>query len=212
LTRRPAPRTLPLAAGGRTVPEAIQDYEQVSVYSLDDAEREELLRGHAGCTFNWATRDGWPMGVVMSYLWHEGRFWLTAGAHRHRIEAVRRDPRVSIVVTSTGTKLAPGKSITAKGRCILHEDAETKAWFYPAFSRHLHPDEKAARAFAERLDSPLRVVLEVVPEKWISYDGVKMFLDAAGKLPAERKSAPRSSDVTRLARELARRGLDQEKR
>jgi len=194
------------------VPEAIHDYEQVSVYALDDAQRDELLRTHAECTFNWATRDGWPMGVIMSFLWKDGRFWLTAGAHRHRIEAVRRDPRVSIVVTSTGTKLPPGKSITAKGRCIVHEDAETKAWFYPEFARHLYPDEKAARAFATKLDSPLRVVLEVVPEKWITYDGVKMFLDAAGKLPAGQKSPPKSADVTRLERELTRRGLAQEKR
>jgi nitroimidazol reductase NimA-like FMN-containing flavoprotein (pyridoxamine 5'-phosphate oxidase superfamily) len=192
------------------MPEPIHDYEQVSVYALDPAEREELLATHAECTFNWATRDGWPMGVIMSYLWKDGRFWLTAGAHRHRIEAVRRDPRVSIVVTSTGTKLAPGKSITAKGRCAVHEDAETKAWFYPAFARHLYPEERQARAFEEKLASPLRVVLEVIPEKWISYDGVKMFLDAAGKLPPERRSAPRSSDTTRLARELERRGLAQE--
>jgi len=193
------------------VPDPIHDYEQVSVYALDDAQREELLRTHAECTFNWSTRDGWPMGVIMSYLWSDGRFWLTAGAHRHRIEAVRRDPRVSIVVTSTGTKLAAGKSITAKSRCSVHEDAETKAWFYPAFARHLYPDEKQARAFAENLDSPLRIVLEVVPEKWITYDGVKMFLDAAGKLPAGQRSAPKSSDVARLARELKRRGLAQEK-
>jgi general stress protein 26 len=194
------------------VPEPIEDYEQVSVYALDDAEREELLRTHAECTFNWATRDGWPMGVVMSYLWQDGRFWLTAGAHRHRIEAVRRDPRVSVVVTSTGTKLPAGKSITAKGRCRVHEDAGTKAWFYPDFARHLYPDAKQAQAFAKKLDSPLRVVLEVVPEKWISYDGVKMFRDAAGKLPAGAKSAPKSSDTVRLERELRRRGLAREKR
>jgi nitroimidazol reductase NimA-like FMN-containing flavoprotein (pyridoxamine 5'-phosphate oxidase superfamily) len=194
------------------VPEAIEDYEQVSVYALDDAEREALLSTHVECTFNWATRDGWPVGVIMSYLWKDGRFWLTAGAHRHRIEAVRRDPRVSIVVTSTGTKLAPGKSVTAKGRCVVHEDAETKAWFYPEFARHLYPDERQAQAFARRLDSKLRVVLEVVPEKWISYDGVKMFRDAAGKLPPGEKSAPKSSDTQRLERELRRRGLAKEKR
>jgi general stress protein 26 len=181
------------------------------VYALDEAEREELLRSHAECTFNWVTRDGWPMGVIMSYLWRDGRFWLTAGAHRHRIEAVRRDPRVSVVVSSAGTKLAAGKSITAKGRCHVREDAATKAWFYPAFARHLYPDERAALSFAKKLDSPLRVVLEIVPEKWITYDGVKMFLDSAGKLAAERRSAPQSSDVERLARELQRRGL-QEKR
>lgn len=186
---------------------AVQDYEQVSVYALDDAQREELLAGNAECTFNWSTRDGWPIGVIMSYLWHGGRFWLTAGAHRHRIEAVRRDPRVSVVVTSAGTKLPAGRSITAKGRCAVHEDAETKRWFYPAFASRLYPKPEAARAFAAKLDSPLRVVLEVAPEKWITYDGVKMFLDAAGKLPAGQKSPPRSADATRLARELERRGL-----
>jgi len=188
--------------------EALHDYEQVSVYGLDADAREELLRTHAECAFNWSTRDGWPVGVIMSYLWKDGRFWLTAGAHRHRIEAVRRDPRVSIVVTSTGTKLGPGKSITVKGRCVVHEDAETKRWFYPEFARHLNVDPKGAEAFALFLDSPLRIVLEVIPEKWITYDGTKMFLDSVGKLAAERRTEPKSSDLQRLARERARRGLD----
>jgi hypothetical protein len=188
--------------------ESIDNYEQVSVYELDAAKREELLAAHAECTFLWATKDGWPMGVIMSYLWKDGRFWLTAGAHRHRIEAIRRDPRVSIVVTSTGTKLGPNKSITAKGRVRIHEDAGTKAWFYPAFAAHLLREPGAAADFVRFLDSPLRLVLEVVPEKWITYDGTKMFLDRAGKLPAEAKSTPKSSDTVRLQRELERRGLD----
>ena len=114
--------------------EAVDDYEQVSIYPLDDDDREALLKTHAECSFVWSTRDGHPLGVIMSYLWHDGRFWLTAGAHRHRISAVRRDPRVSVVITSTGTKIGGGKSITAKGRCVVHEDPETKEWFYPAFA------------------------------------------------------------------------------
>ena len=187
--------------------ERIEDYERVSVYELDPAVREELLASHAECTFLWSTRDGWPVGVIMSYLWKDGRFWLTAGAHRHRIEAIGRDPRVSIVVTSTGSKLGPGKSVTAKGRVKLHEDEATKAWFYPEFALHLTRRPDAARDFAAFLDSPLRVVLEVVPEKWITYDGAKMFLDRAGKLPADARSAPKSSDTVRLQRELERRGL-----
>jgi general stress protein 26 len=187
---------------------AVDDYEMVSVYNLEDEDREALLSSHTECTFNWSTREGWPMGVIMSFLWKDGRFWLTAGAHRHRISAVRRDPRVSIVVTSTGTKLGAGRSVTAKGRCIIHEDRETKQWFYPAFSSHLHRDPKAAADFQEFLDSPLRVVLEIVPEKWITYDGTKMFLDSVGKLPEERKGPPLSSDSERLAREKQRRGVE----
>ena len=187
--------------------EQIHDYEKVSIYNLSDERRDELLAEHRECTFAWSTKDGWPVCVIMSYLWHEGRFWLTASAHRHRITAVRRDPRVSIVVTSTGTKLGPGKTVTAKGRCVVHEDRETKDWFYPAFSAHLYRDPAEAEAFCKRLDSPLRVVLEVIPEKYITYDGVKMFLDQAGKLPAEAKGPPKSSDSVRLRAELERRGL-----
>jgi general stress protein 26 len=187
--------------------EGIDDYEQVSVYGLGDAQREELLRENAECTFNWSTRDGWPVGVIMSYLWKDGRFWLTAGAHRHRIEAVRRDPRVSIVVTSAGLPSGYGQSLTAKGRCVVHEDRRTLDWFYPRFAAHLYPDPAQAQRFVQRLDSPLRVVLEVTPEKFITYDGAKMLADAAGKLPEHRRGAAKSADTVRLARELRARGL-----
>ena len=189
------------------MPEPVQDYEKVSIYRLDPGTQEKLLSTHRECVFNWSTQDGWPMGVIMSYLWKDGRFWLTAGAHRHRISAVRRDPRVSVVVTSTGTELGPGKTVTAKGRCVIHEDRETKNWFYPEFSIHLHGTPERAKPFQEMLDSPLRVVLEVTPEKFISYDGHKMFAHNAGKLDESLLGEPKSADTVRLARELERRGL-----
>ena len=65
----------------------------------------------------------------------------------------------------------------------------------------------AAEAFRKFLDSPMRVVLEVIPEKYITYDGMKMFADQAGKLPPEQRGKPKSSDAERLPRELKRRGL-----
>lgn len=187
---------------------SIHNYERVSIYGLDPDVKETLLSTQRECVFNWCTREEWPMGVIMSCLWHDGRMWLTAGAHRHRISAVRRNPKVSVVVTSTGTKLGTGKTITIKGLCKIHEDAETKSWFYPAFSRHLYDDEKTAAAFEKKLDSPLRVVLEVVPEKFVTYDGTKMFKHSAGRLEDESVlTAPSVSDTERLARELKRRGL-----
>ncbi len=190
------------------MPDAIQDYEKVSIYGLDAENREALLQAQRECVLNWSTQDGWPVGVIMSFIWRNGRFWMTAGAHRHRISAMRRDPRVSVVVTSTGSELGPGKTVTVKGRAIIHEDQETKDWFYADFSSVLNRDEEAAAAFQRRLDSPLRVIIEVVPEKWITYDGAKMFRDAAGTLPDEEKTPPASADTERLARELKARGLD----
>lgn len=184
------------------------NYEMVSIYRLDPDVQEELLSIARECVFNWCTKDEWPMGVIMSCLWRDGRMWLTAGAHRHRIAAVRRNPKVSIVLTSTGTHLGGAKTVTIKGRCIVHEDAETKGWFYPAFSAHLHPgSEKRAKDFQEMLDSPLRVVLEVVPEKFITYDGVKMAQHTAGKLDESALAEPSEADTLRLQREIERRGL-----
>ena len=184
-----------------------ENYEKVSIYPVDHDVREKLLSTQIECVFNWATRDGWPMGVIMSCMWKDGRMWLTSGAQRHRISAIRRDPRCSVVVTSTGTALGPGKTVTIKGRCVLHEDRETKDWFYPAFAAHLSPDTAGAEVFRKRLDSPLRVILEVIPEKYITYDGLKMFQHTQGTLDESQLGEPKESDTTRLARELERRGL-----
>src|SRR5205823_5287633 len=116
------------------------------------------------CTFIWSNKEGHPVGVIMNYVFHDGRFWLTASSQRARVSAVRRDPRVSIAITSKGSAVKTRKSLTYKGRCTLHDDAETKAWFYPALAAAVRPgDEAAAAAFVEHLDSPRRVIMEVVP-------------------------------------------------
>lgn len=153
-----------------------ENYEDVSVYDLDADVEEQLLQAHNECTFIWANREGWPVGVIMSYIWRDGRFWLTASSQRARISAVRRDPRVCIVVTSTGSPLPRNKAITWKGTCTVHDDAETKAWFYPEFAAALYPGNEAGQAsFVSFLDSPRRVILEVAPTQRIGYDGSKMF-------------------------------------
>ena len=185
-----------------------EDFEKVSIYPVDDDVREQLLSIQIECIFNWSTKDGWPMGVVMSCYWKHGRLWLTTGAQRHRVSAIRRDSRCSVVVTSTGTALGPGKAVTIKGRCVVHEDRETKDWFYPEFAAHLSPhDPKNADEFRERLDSPLRVVIEVIPEKYITYDAMKMLQHSQGNLDESQLGKPMESDTVRLTREIERRGL-----
>ena len=55
-----------------------ENYEDVTVYGLDDDVEEQLLLAHNECTFIWSNKEGWPVGVIMSYIWRNGRFWLTA--------------------------------------------------------------------------------------------------------------------------------------
>lgn len=158
-------------------------YEDLSQFTLSEAECDELLSTQGESTFCWSTREGAPVGVIMAHLWRDGRVWLTATSQRARIRAIQRDPRCSVVVTSTGTKLPPARTVTIRGRCVVHEDAETKAWFYPALAAQIVPEPGAARdAFRKNLDSPLRVVLEVIPEKWITCDAQKMMADSFAAL------------------------------
>ena len=62
-----------------------RDYEDVTKYGLDQASEEELLTTQIECTFIWSNSDGHPVGVIMNYVYRDGRFWLTASSQR-RVE------------------------------------------------------------------------------------------------------------------------------
>ena len=98
--------------------ETIKDYDDVTQYGLDDDLRDEILRKQIECTFIWGPKTGWPVGVLMTYLWKDGSFWVSATSQRKRISAIKRDPRVSVVVSSHGTDLGPAKGITAFPRIV----------------------------------------------------------------------------------------------
>lgn len=194
-----------------------KDHEQVSIYPFAPEKREELLRKARECVFNWTTKDGWAVGVVHAFVWHEGRAWITCGSHRHRVAALRRDPRCSVVVSGIAAPDGPNGAITIKGRAIIRNDEETKRWFYPALARGpygrnggaMTPEaEAAAKAFEERLNSPLRVIIEIVPEKFIELDSDKMALDTAGMLPDEERGPVLESDAKRMPAELQRLGIE----
>jgi len=133
------------------------NYEDVTKYTLDAEDEAQLMSAQNECTFMWSTKDGWP---------------------------VRRDPRVCIAVTSTGSSMGPGKTVTYKGICTVHDDAETKAWFYPALAEAFTDDPQRRENWVRFLDSPRRVILEVDPGKRIAYDGAKMSADTTTWLAA----------------------------
>ena len=184
-----------------------ENHEVVSIYTLDDDVREAMLLEQKECVLNWCTHDEWPMGVIHSYIWRKGSIWITAAAHRHRVSALRRNPKSSVVITSKGTSLDAGKSITIKGRAKIHDDKDLKAWFYPELASALRSTPEEVKAFEDMLDSPLRIVIEVVPEKWITYDGAKMRAHTLGTIDESKLAKPLEADTVRLAAEKERRGL-----
>lgn len=155
----------------------ITNYEDVTVYELDPEAEADMIDKQKECTFCWVTKDGSPMAVIMSYLRApDGTFWMTASGQRKRVPAIRRDGRVAVVITSAGTKLGAGLTVTYKGIATVHEDDETKRWFYPALAERLmgkYGDERV-HEFAKMLDSPRRVVISIAPGLRVGYDGFKM--------------------------------------
>ena len=150
----------------------MQGYEDVTLYKLSAEREQELLDKQIECNFIWTNKEGHGLGVIMNYVARDGSIWLTATSQRARIKALRRDPRASVVISSMRTDMGPGKQITYKGRVIIHEDQATKDWFYPAMAEIISPyPAPTPEAALAHLDTPLRVILQLVPEKTIAFDG-----------------------------------------
>ena len=189
------------------------DHEIVSIYPFSDDEVDQLMNQSNECVLMWATKDGWPVGVIHAYVWHEGKVWITFAAHRHRTAAIRRDNRVSVCVSSAGYPPGadadlPRGAITFKGHGEIMDDAATKAWFYPALSKKLNPTNAAGEEFFNNLlDSPLRVVLAVTPVKKIMYNGALAGRHMQGTVDESELGARLPGDVERMNAERAKRGL-----
>ncbi len=161
------------------------NYDDVKRYRLDPEREQELLRTGGECTFIWANKAGHPLGVTTAYVAVDGKIWMTATRERVRIKAIARDGRSSIVITSKGTPMGGGKTVTYKGHTVIHDDQETKMWMYRLlasgmvtegeqdegnkFTSGIDPDR-----FVRFLDTPERVVLEFTSEMSIPFDGDKM--------------------------------------
>ena len=126
------------------------NYEDVSMYALDDEREQRLLDAQTECTFMWSTSAGDPVGVIMNYLAKDGRFWLTCTRRRKRVPAIEARPRVAIAVTSRGTDIGISQAVTYKGNAIVHDDADTKAWFYAALAARVRPDNASQQASCVR--------------------------------------------------------------
>ena len=167
------------------------NYDNVSGYQLDEDAERQLIEAQNECTFMWSTREGWPVGVIMSYVFDKGCFWLSVSSLRVRVQAVERDPRVSISITSKGVDAPGGRSLTYKGTCEVLRDQATIDWFLPALAKRLRwGDEEAQKLFVKLNDTPNRRVLKVTPVKRIGYDGQKMRKATEEAVAAGREIGP----------------------
>ena len=189
------------------------DHITVSIYPFSDEEVDLLMNSAQECVVMWATNDGWPVGVIHSFVWAEGKIWVTFSSHRHRAHAIRRDPRVSVSVSALtygdgAPEDAPMGGITFKGHGEFIEGEAKREWMYDALAARVQPDsEEGRKAFRALLDSPLRTVLAITPVKKIMYNGSLSARHMAGTVDDTELGERLSSDAVLLKRETDKRGL-----
>lgn len=187
------------------------DHEIVSIYPFTDEEVDAMMTHAQEAVLMWATKDGWPVGVTHAFVWRDGKIWLTFAAHRHRTVAMKRDPRVSVNVSSVSYRPdvpsdLPHGAITFKGTAEFFDDDATKEWFYPALSSKVSPHNEDF--FNNLLDSPLRTIVAVTPVKKIMYNSAMAGRHMAGTISEEELGERLESDTVRMSKLRAERGLE----
>ena len=139
-------------------------------------------------------QKGEAFGVIMSFLPKDGKLWLTCAERRARVPALRRFPRASVCVNSTGTVLGTGKTVTYKGDCVIHTGRDVKTGSILNLQVTFVQNPKQPQVFQDFLDSPERVVIEFTPDYKLSFDSSIMW--ARSPEAASNKDDPRNQTET----------------
>lgn len=158
------------------------NYDDVSIYPLDQAKIERLLQLQSECSVLWSTKDGWPVGVMHRFVFHDGKFWVTCASQRKRVPALKKRNKSAVIISSEGTAFGRDQTMTVKCLATVHEDnTEVKGWFYHALAMKMQQgDPEKVAVFEQFLDTPARVIIELTPQKWITYDGTKVAAHVGG--------------------------------
>lgn len=152
-----------------------------TAFRLTPDEREELLAAQDECTIAWTNAEGWPIAVVQTYVWARGALWVTAFRDKPRVARLVADGRAAVVVSSKGTEAGPERMVSARVEATVHADPETAEWFYPAFAARMGADAAAVPQVVTMLSRQDRVIVELRPVSWTSFDG--MLLRRGGRRP-----------------------------
>ena len=149
------------------------DYEDLTAMQLDSDQIDAMVNAGGECVFNWTTKDGYPVGVVVAFLHRDGKFFTTCAETRKRVPALRARPQSAIVINKRG------ETATFKGESVVHSPgdpgfAELKSWFYPTLSGlDQDPDDDYRQSFAKFLDSPHHVIIETDARLVVGFDSKK---------------------------------------
>lgn len=136
---------------------------------LTDDEIDELLAGPHLARLSTINADGTPHTAPIWYEWRDGLVHVSTQAHQRKVENMRRDPRVTVLVDTSDF---PYRGVMIYGEATLDfEDAVRKR--VSIFERYIGSRQGAVDA-AEGLARKWEpVVAHIRPTRIVSFDYTK---------------------------------------
>ncbi len=150
-------------------------------YPLESDEFELLFRENAYCEMAHVNKRGYPVVTPMFYVIKDDHIMMSSiKEYRHKVGCLKKNPKMSVSIHNDGTNVRHQKAILVMGQAVIHDDdALMRDIHWQIIDKYffeLTTDEERDAVF-EAVHTPLRCIIEVVPEKILTWDLGKM-LDA----------------------------------
>jgi nitroimidazol reductase NimA-like FMN-containing flavoprotein (pyridoxamine 5'-phosphate oxidase superfamily) len=148
-----------------------------SEYPMEKDDFNELFYNGRYCEMAHINSKGYPIVTPMFYVVINDHVHLSSiKGYRYKVHALEKRPKMTVCIHNDGMILRHQKSILVVGQARVSDDEELrkkvhwtiidKYWFDAV-------GEQRQAAF-EAIHTPLRAIIEVIPEKIISWDFGKM--------------------------------------
>ena len=155
--------------------------EQLNVatdYPMELNEFELLYRHNAYCEMAHVNKRGYPVVSPMFYVIKNDNIMMsTIKNYRLKVGCLKENPKMSVTIHNDGTNVRHQKAILVMGQAVIHDDDELMREIHwkiiDKYFFELTTDEEREAAF-EAVHTPLRCIIEVIPEKVMTWDLGKM--------------------------------------
>ena len=147
-------------------------------YPLEPDEFELLFRENAYCEMAHVNKRGYPVVTPMFYVIKDDHIMMSSiKEYRHKVGCLKKNPKMTVSIHNDGTNVRHQKAILIMGQAVIHDDdtlmREIHWQIIDKYFFELTTDEERAAVF-EPVRPPLRCIIEVVPEKILTWDLGKM--------------------------------------
>ena len=140
---------------------------------LSPAEVDQVLEaGREMFIAHLGPKDGFPIVTVHIYCRIDGVLWSTSVKGRVKAAALKKDPRCSLCISTSGLGLPFGGGITLKVRAQVMDDRTTVERVCREHAKRYYPAKATQDLFFATLFTPNRVALRFDVEKVISWANI----------------------------------------